>query len=320
MKKLFKRIGYTLLTLFILLNIIGALQAYRATRFYTDGTSKRNISEFTFGEKVSAVCLGVKVPKSKVVDSLIPPHEYVNLTTDDGVALSCWYISSAIEYKRGQSNKTVIMFHGHGSSKSGIISEAQAFFGMDYNVLMVDFRAHGESEGNTCTIGYYESLDVKAAYDYIVKQGEKNIVLWGVSLGASAIIKAMHDYGYIQPSKLILEMPFGSLYGAVKGTMRNNHVPVQPAALLLTFWGGVEHGFWAFGMNPQDYAKSITCPVLLQRGANDIRVTEEETQAIYKNLSSSNKILVEYADCGHQSLYKKDSAKWVATVSGFLAK
>lgn len=274
----------------------------------------------SFGEKISAVCLGVKVPKSKVVDSLKAPHHYAYITTDDGIKLSCWYINTMVEYKRSPSNTTVIMFHGHGSNKSGVINEALAFYDMGYNVLMVDFRAHGESEGNVCTVGYYESLDVKAAYDYVAKQKGQDIVFWGASLGASAIIKAMHDYSYIKPLKIILEMPFGSLYDAVKGTMRNNHVPVQPAAILLTFWGGVEHGFWAFGMNPQDYAKDITCPVLLQRGENDVRVTEEETQAIYNNLSSANKMLVEYADCGHQSLYKKEKAKWLATVGGFISK
>ena len=212
------------------------------------------------------------------------------------------------------------MFHGHGGSKSGMIGEAEAFYRLGYNVLMVDFRAHGESSGNTCTIGYYESRDVKAAYDYIAHQGEKNIVLWGSSLGASTIIKAIHDNDGVNPAKVILEMPFGSLHSAVQGAMRNNQIPVQPAAFLLTFWGGVEHGFWAFGFKPQNYAASISCPVLLQHGENDIRVTEDETQAIYKNIASANKTLVEYADCGHQSLYKKDSAKWLNAIRSFLSK
>ena len=42
--------------------------------------------------------------------------------------------------------------------------------------MLVDFRAHGNSDGNTCTIGYDESEDVKLAYDYISNKGEKNIV------------------------------------------------------------------------------------------------------------------------------------------------
>lgn len=320
MKKAFRRTGYTLLTLFVLLNIIMAIQAYHATRFYENGTHKKRVAEMTLGEKINAAIFGLQVAKSQVTDSINIRHSAILLQTTDGINLSGWYLENNIDDTIVNPKGTVIMFHGHAASKSGMIGEAQAFYRLGYNVLMVDFRAHGESSGNTCTIGYYESRDVKAAYDYIAKQGEKNIVLWDTSLGASTIIKAIHDNDGVNPAKVILEMPFGSLYGAVQDTMRNNHIPVQPASLLLTFWGGVEHGFWAFGFKPQNYASAIHCPVLLQRGEDDIRVTENETQAIYKNVASANKTLVEYADCGHQSLYRKDSVKWINTVSRFLSK
>lgn len=325
-KKILKRTGYTLLTLFVLLNVLAAIQAYHATRFYNNQTifklPPKHINEMSLSEKIGAGLFGVKMPKNLVVDSLHIQHSKIPIKTEDSLTIFCWY-AAWINYNLKYyipSKGTIIMFHGHGSSKSGVIAEAEAFYTLGYNVLMIDFRAHGESDGNVCTIGYEETKDVKAAYDYIAKTGEKNIVLWGISLGASAIIKTLHDYSDVKPSKIILEMPFGSLYGAVKGTLRNNHVPVQPIAAMLTFWGGIEHGFWAFNMNPQDYAKDVHCPVLLQRGANDIRVTEEETQAIYKNLAASDKTLVEYADCGHQSLYKKDSAKWVGVVGRFLSR
>lgn len=39
------------------------------------------------------------------------------------------------------------------------------------------------------------------------KKGETNIVNLGISLGASTITKAIYDYN-LQPSKIILEMPF----------------------------------------------------------------------------------------------------------------
>ena len=319
MKKFTKRFIYTLLIIFVLLNIMMAMQAYHATHFYDRSAAnepKRHINEMDLSEKLSAVLFGVKVPKKLAVDSLHVIHTNVTLKTEDGLSLAAWYAkkdSSVAATARG----TVIMFHGHGDCKSSDIKEAEAFYNLGYNLLMVDFRAHGESEGNTCTIGYRETRDVKAAYDYVVAQGEKNIVLWGISLGASTIIKTVHDYN-IKPTKLILEMPFGTLFDAVKGFTRINHVPEEPAAFLLTFWGGTEQGFWAFGMKPEEYAKDIQCPVLLERGENDIRVTEQETQAIFKNIPTPNKTLVEYADCGHESLYKKDSVKWVATVSQFL--
>jgi alpha-beta hydrolase superfamily lysophospholipase len=129
---------------------------------------------------------------------------------------------------------TVLMFHGHGSNKSAVIREAEEFYSLGYNVITTDFRAHGNSEGTICTIGYNESKDVKAVYDYIQQKGETNIVLWGISLGASTITKAIYDYN-LQPSKIILEMPFGSLNNAVKAELEQWVYQNNPLAHCFVF-------------------------------------------------------------------------------------
>ena len=193
-----------------------------------------------------------------------------------------------------------------------------AFYQLGYAVCMVDFRAHGNSSGNVCTIGYNEAADVKATVDFVKAKGEKNIVLWGVSLGAATILKAMADYKDIQPSKIIIEMSFGSLNDAVKGRLRMMQLPQQSLSTLLTFWGGLEQGFWAFNYKPYVYAKQVHTPVLLQWGHIDKRVSETETNAIFQNLASTQKKLVIYEKSGHESLLKNEPEKWLETVTGFL--
>ena len=208
------------------------------------------------------------------------------------------------------------VFAGHAGEKSGTNAEAQAFRKMGYNTFQLDFRAHGSSEGNTCTIGYYESEDVAMAYDFIKDKGEKNIVLWGISMGAATIIKAIKDYA-IQPRKIILEMPFASIVKAAEGRIKMMGLPGEPLATLLTFWGGVEHGFWAFNMKPAEFATKINCPVLLQWGANDPRVSRKEIDDIYGNINSAKKLVI-YDNSGHESLCKKEKEKWTGTVTDFL--
>ena len=58
--------------------------------------------------------------------------------------------------------------------------------------------------------GWKEIRDVKAAYDFIRLKGENDIILYGVSLGAATILRAINEYS-LSPEKIILEMPFGSL-------------------------------------------------------------------------------------------------------------
>jgi hypothetical protein len=81
MQKFLKKIGYALLIAFILLNAMAAFQAYNATHYYNINAPKKHITEMSFGEKLSAIFLGIKVPKAKVVDSLNFPHNNVTLTT-----------------------------------------------------------------------------------------------------------------------------------------------------------------------------------------------------------------------------------------------
>ncbi|HRH61424.1 MAG TPA: alpha/beta hydrolase, partial [Chitinophagaceae bacterium] len=189
---------------------------------------------------------------------------------------------------------------------------------LGWNVLMIDFRAHGKSEGNLTSIGYFEAKDVKAAYDFIAKQGEKNIVLWGISLGAATITKAISDYTTVQPAKVILEMPFATMLDATEGRVRMEGMPAEPISALVTFWGGIELGLWAFSNKPQEYARKINCPVLLQKGRLDIRVTDAEEQTLFNNIPAAQKKYVVYETAAHESLCKKEHDKWLQNVSSFL--
>ncbi len=312
MRKFFKYLLRTVIVLFLLLNIIVAFHAYKFTHFYNTGELGLNKLKKN-KPSIKELLLGFNAEKQK---NAAPDSGYqtVILKTKDGIRLEGWYIP--VDNAKG----TVCLFHGHGGTKTGINAPAEAFRKMGYNTFQLDFRAHGSSGGNTCTIGYEESEDVKLAYDFVKNQGEKNIVLWGVSLGASTITKAIADYQSIQPNKVILEMPFGTIEDAVKGRMRMMGLPAQPISSLLTFWGGIEHGFWAFNMQPVEYAKQINCPVLLQWGKKDTRVSKQEEDELFANLASDNKKFVVYEDCGHENICKKENAKWLAEVNSFLAQ
>ena len=302
MNKLLKLFLRTLLVLLILVNIIIAFHAYKFTHFYDS-------AEAAPQNKIAAMLLGINAFKQQNAAADTADQKVI-LTTSGQLKLEGWYNTVA------NAKGTVCLFHGHGGKKSGTNAEAAAFQKMGYNTFQLDFRAHGSSQGNTCTIGYYESEDVKLAYDFIKSKGEKNIVLWGISMGAATITKAISDY-QLKPSKIIAEMPFGSITEAAEGRIKMMGLPAEPLARLLTFWGGVEHGFWAFNMKPTEFAKKIDCPVLLQWGANDPRVSRKEIDAIYGNISSIKKLVV-YDNSAHESLCKKENEKWVGEVSSFL--
>jgi len=306
----FKKTLFTVLLVFLLLNVVAINQVYHLTHFYEHGTVKPLAEQTTgFWGQARVALLGLK--QQKLIGT-VPDSAFTNvvLKTKDSLTLAAWFIR--VPHAKG----TIALFHGHGSEKSANLSQSNTFNELGYSTFLVDFRAHGLSEGNTCTIGYREAEDVKLAYDYLKNSGEKNIILYGISLGAATVTKAIADYN-LTPQKVILEMPFGSLPATVEGKMRMAKLPAEPLAGLLTFWGGAINGFWAFNMKPVEFVKKIKCPVLLQWGRKDKGVTEAEINELFKNITSPKKLVV-YENCGHENLCENEPDKWEDTVEEFL--
>ncbi len=310
MKKGLKFFLKWILALFILLNMVVFFHAYKFTHFYNTGEIEIKAADAKTGwEKTKELLFGINAVKQfNTKPDTVFSAQYFK--TKSGLKLEAWILE--VDSALG----TVALFHGHGGKKSSLLNEAAEFRKLGYNTILLDFRAHGNSEGNTCTIGYKEVEDVKLVYDYLISKGEKNIVLYGVSLGAATISKAIHDYA-LQPSKVILDMPFAELSTAVTGRLKLMKLPPHPLGTMLCFWGGVQNGFWAFNHKPYEYVRSINCPVLLQRGLNDPRVTQEETNKIYANIYSPKRMVL-YKNSAHESLCNKENEKWVAAVQAFL--
>jgi pimeloyl-ACP methyl ester carboxylesterase len=288
---------------------MAVFHAWQFTHFYPDA-ERVDLKSLGIAGKANVLFFGYKFPKSVVRTSPSLPFETISLLTKDNLKISGWLV------KNDSSDNAVVLLHGHAGTKGTLVEQATYFYKLGYSTLSIDFRAHGDSDGNTCTVGYDEAEEVKLAFDYMVNAGYENIVLFGSSMGAAAIIKAIHDYD-LNAERLILEMPFGSLPDAVKGRMRIIGLPTVPFSQLLTFWGGVEQGYWAFNFSPCDYASSIKCPVLLQWGDQDIRVQRYETDCIFGNIQTEKKLVI-FEGAGHQTLYRYDATKWEYEVTDFL--
>lgn len=302
-----------LLLLLLLLNIMGAFHAWKFTHFYDDaGHRNKRPEEMSSMEKLQMILTGVRLSKSVNREQPDVPFETVYLHTNNGLRLEGWWIPTP-QPARG----TVILLHGYGSRKDRHLSEAAWFREKGFHTFLLDFRAHGGSDGHACSIGYKEAEEVKLAYDYVSSKTALPLLLWGNSMGAAAILKAVPQY-QLHPARIILESPFATLTDAVKARMRAVHLPGTPLAQLLTFWGSAELGIPGFRYQPAVYARSIQVPVLLNWGRHDNRVTIAETNTIFENLGTSRKTLHIFEDGGHGNFCDAQHAEWDKVMTRFL--
>ena len=85
--------------------------------------------------------------------------------------------------KRG----TVVFLHGLRDNRGSAVGIAAHFVPRGFEVIAYDSRAHGESDGDACTYGFYEKQDLGRVLDRVTVNP---IVVMGVSMGAAVALQA----------------------------------------------------------------------------------------------------------------------------------
>jgi len=296
------------------LNVMAYHHARAFTRFAPPGPRTRQPEQLSVFEKVGVLARGARVPRPEnrrsPADLGLAYETHVFPGVRD-IPLEAWLVPHASP--RG----TVVLFHGHAASKDSQLREAKAFHEMGWNALLVDFHGSGGSGGSETSVGFHEATDVARAFAYARRlPGSGPVVLYGASMGAVAVLKAVADED-LEAHVLVLESPFDSLLQTVRHRFHTMGVPAFPSAHLLVFWGGVDQGFDGFAHRPLAAAPRITRPTLLLGGGADHWVTPGETRAIFEALRGPKSLHL-FAGVGHEALLRRRPDEWRAVVGAFL--
>jgi len=142
-----------------------------------------------------------------------------------------------------------------------------------YGVLAIDYRGYGVSEGTPSEEGMYADAD--AALKWLKSNGltDDRLIIYGFSLGSAPATELMANARSMQPSKLILESPFGS-----------DEVMVQDASKL-TLPGSY---FTNLEINNADEIKKVEEPFFWIHGVDDdFLAMQTHGEVVYKNYDGS---------------------------------
>jgi uncharacterized protein len=307
-------LSLTFLFAILLLNALAWMQARSLTHFVNVGDRTTKPEALSFTRKVWTLLTGVNIPKPMNVGSPEDKglaYEIHQIRDSNQLSLEAWSI------RNSNHRGLVILFHGYAASKSDLLAPAALFHEMGFDLLLIDFRGSGGSTGQETSIGFNESRDVAQALSFANSQWPgSRIILYGVSMGSAAILRAIAVEG-VKADAVIIESPFDSLLNTVRNRFRIMSVPAFPAAELLVFWGGVQQGFNGFQHNPVKYAQSVGCPVLLMQGERDTRATTDQARSVFTQLSGEKRFVI-FPDVGHEMLSVAQPEKWREEVSKFL--
>jgi len=231
-------------------------------------------------------------------DHLGLDYEDVIFTTSDGIQLKGWFIPSPY------SRAAVILGHGFTRSRQEMLDVAAMLSRNCYNVLLFDWRAHGESGGEQTTFGYEEVKDVAAALDYLSTRPEvdsEHIGMLGKSLGAAIAIRG--GAALPQLKAIVADSPFPSLQDSIEvGVRRRGPLGVWPLRPIALYLGTVTIGVDPDLVRPIDDIKAISPrPVLIMHGGRDELVPADTGQRLYA-AAGQPKLLWYEPDAAHVKL------------------
>ena len=214
-----------------------------------------------------------EVMKENILSFMAKPYEDVYTESFDKLTLHARF------YDNKGSNKIAILLHGYkGTAYRDFNCISKIIFKEGYKVLMIDQRAHGNSQGHVITFGVRETKDLLSWIDYVkARFNNIEILLVGVSMGGHTILNAADKID--KDIKIIADCPYSSPKAILSNTIRSVHLPVWLFYPLL----------------------NLTCHIYGHESLN-------KTSAYLTVKNSDNKILIIHGDKDHVIPYT-DSKK-----------
>lgn len=233
---------------------------------------------------------------------------------NDGLNLYAEYIDLGFD-------RTVILVPGRTEGLNYGYYFAEPYAKMGYNVMSIDQRAHGNSDGRFNTLGFEEHKDLMAWAELIhEKFGVRSIVLHGICIGSSASLMALTSErcpSYIDG--LVAEGMYPTFYESFRNHMIELKKPIFPSLQLVDLWMRFYTGHSMKRGNIHIIHK-LNKPLLMLHSKEDLYSLPARAQDLYDACGSDQKTLVWFEHGAHSKLRPTDTERYDAAITAFLTK
>jgi hypothetical protein len=209
----------------------------------------------------------------------------VQTTSFDGLTLYADYIDN-------NSDKTVAFFHGYRATPMVNFSiHTEIFVKAGYNVLLVFQRGHSVSGGENNTLGLKERYDVLSWVDFLDGYPAKNVVLYGISMGASTIAYASPLIKSEKVKALVIDCGFVSPWLQIYRDCVRRRLPGKLIMPIVNFLCKRKFGE-DLKTSVSDALKDNKIPAFFLHGKADETVPYNDAELNYSACGSEKKILL----------------------------
>ncbi|AMN36809.1 alpha/beta hydrolase [Clostridium perfringens] len=225
--------------------------------------------------------------------------EDITLKSFDGLNLT-----STLIMNENPTNKFIVLVHGVSICYVGSLKYFDIFYKNGFNILIVNQRRHGKSEGKYSTYGFYEKYDVNMWIEYLKSRFGNDIILGlhGESMGAGTVMETIPLNDSI---KFVIEdcgySNFHELIGfQITHAYKNRLVRkiLRPSLIFANFFMKTKAKFSMKKIVPIDIVSSTSLPMMFVHGKEDYFVPWYMAVDLYKAKTK-----------GYKELYLVEGAK-----------
>lgn len=245
------------------------------------------------------------------------PFEWVETVSHDGLKLKGRFYNW-----HGDGAPIQIQFHGYKAMAirdySGGSRLAKA---LGYNVLLIEQRAQGQSDGNVITFGILERYDCLRWIDYVnARFGARTpVYLAGISMGAATVLMATE---FDLPSNIrgvLADCPYSSPEKIIAKVCRGMGYPEKLAMPFVRLGARLYGGFSLRASSAVQAVKKATVPVLIIHGDDDRFVPCEMSKEIY-DAYTDEKTLEIFENAGHGICFLEDYKRYERVLKAFIVR
>lgn len=237
------------------------------------------------------------------------PFAIVKFESEDGLKISAWYAPPP----RAEGNAALLL-HGHRGNRDQLLVHAEYLLAAGYGALLIDFRNHGDSQGDRTSMGFHEIKDARAAYRYLERQADvKRIALWGHSMGGAVTCMLTRE---VDAAGLFVDATFADFPALVRAGVAARGLPASPISEILVWLYGFLSGSDWGAVRPLDALAALETPALLFHGSEDPVIPLAEA----KRIAEANSLvrLSVFDGGGHSDLYDLDPQRYRNEVLAYL--
>ena len=278
------------------------------------GKAKRERTQKMAGTDWDAYIPGIRKAKEWLAGQ---PQEDVYIKSQDGLRLHGTF------FECPGSKRAVVCFHGYTSEGlNDYTAIARFYLERGFNLMVVDERAHGKSEGTYIGFGCLDRYDARLWMEYTVERlGEDcELLLHGISMGAATVLMSTGLKLPPQVKGAVSDCAFTSAMEVFTHVLKSMyHIPPFPLMNIADRMAKREAGYGLDECNAREEVKKAGIPILFIHGDGDTFVPCSMVYELYDACVSPKELLV-IPGASHAEAYYKDTQSYEHAVDQLISR